>query len=75
MADELTEKITECYHQASQHQERDRKAWLPSTRRWHSDVAVQWLALAQSYHMRLNLKRTLGQASDSGHERSAQLPA
>jgi hypothetical protein len=68
MADELTQKITECYHEATQHQERARKAWLPSTRRRHSDMATRWLVLAQSYHMRLNLKRALGNRSDAKRE-------
>ena len=68
MADELTEKITECYLQATKHQEHARKAWLPSTRRRHSDTAVQWLALAQSYQLRLSLKRALGNTSDVERE-------
>jgi hypothetical protein len=65
MADELTQKIADCYQEATQHQKRARKAWLPSTRRRHSDAAVRWLTLARSYHLRLNLKRVLGDTSDA----------
>ena len=62
MPDELTKSIIECYRQATQQQQHARRAWLPSNRRHHSEMAKRWLALAQSYQLRLDMKRVLGES-------------
>lgn len=63
MADELTKAIAECYRLTTEHQQYARKAWLPSSRRYHLEMAERCAALAQSYQLRLILKRALDESS------------
>lgn len=56
MAEDLAKAISDCRKQAAEFRRQAKKAWLPSRRRYYSEMADCWLVMARDYQMRLSFQ-------------------
>jgi hypothetical protein len=73
---DLQRAAAECRRHAAEFKREAQKAWLPSRRRYHLEMAESWLALAENYEFHLNLRRNIGELDElrAAHDKRAATP-